>query len=262
LEQRRGNLEAAFETGRTTWPNVPLSFQRFSSRIVELAVSTADLACHAGDLFLAVACTDRDEAALRSFESDYLSQIPRQIARFALGKDKVDEVLQRVRIKMLLSNPPGISRYRGEGPLSALLYVTAVRVALDTAAIKPIGDDAVLELAADDASTEVQATRHLYGEPFRQALEESFRALSPRDKAILQFNVVDGLNIDAIGAIYGVHRATVARWLVAIRARVFAHLKNTFAIAWKMSTSDLHSLTAVMRDYIHVSAARVLSGNR
>ena len=253
------DLEAAFEAGRTRWPSVSLSFQRFSSRIGELNVSPDDLSRHAGDLLLAVACADHEAAALRAFESDFLSQVPRQIARFALPQDKVDEVLQRVRIKLLLSNPPGISRYRGEGTLGALLYVTAVRVALDATVIKPIGDEDLLEMAAADASTEIQATRHLYGEPFRQALEASFRALSARDKAILQFNVVDGLNIDAIGAIYGVHRATVARWLVAIRARVFAHLKNTFALEWKMSTSDLRSLTAVMRDYIHVSAARVLS---
>ena len=256
------NLEAAFEVGRARWPDVSLSFERFASRVLELNVSPADVSRQAGDLFLAIACADHETSALRSFESEFLSQLPRQIARFALPQDKVDEVQQKVRIKMLLSNPAGISRYRAEGPLSALLYVTAVRVALDATVITPMGDDALPEIAAAEASPEIQVTKHLYGEPFRHALEESFRALSPRDKAILQFNVVDGLNIDAIGAIYGVHRATVARWLVAIRARVFAHLKNTFALAWKMSTSDLRSLTAVMRDDIHVSAARVLSGGR
>ena len=255
------NLEAAFEAGRASWPNVNLSFECFASRIAELNVNPDDLSRHASDLFLAVAVADHHAAALRSFESDFLAQVPRQIARFALPGDKVDEVQQKVRIKMLLSNPPGISRYRGEGPLSALLYVTAVRVALDTAAIKPIGDDALLEMAAADAGTEIEVARNLYGEQFREALEESFRALSARDKAILQFNVVDGLNIDAIGAIYGVHRATVARWLVAIRAREFAHLKTTFGLKWKMSTSEVRSLTAIMRDHVHLSAARVLSGS-
>lgn len=256
------NFEAAFEAGRASWPSVNLSFERFASRVAELNVNFEDLARHAGDLFLAVACADHDAAALRSFESDFLSRIPRRIARFALSDDKLDEVRQRIRMKMLLSNPPGISRYRGEGPLSALLYVTAVRVALDAAMIKPIGDEALLELAAADAGTEVEVARSLYGERFRDALEESFRALLARDKAILQFHVVDGLNIDAIGAIYGVHRATVARWLVAIRTRVFTHLKTTFALKWKMSTSELRSLTVVMREHIHLSAARVLSDSR
>jgi RNA polymerase sigma-70 factor (ECF subfamily) len=256
------NLEAAFEQGRATWPSVSLPVERFASRVAELNVNPDDLSRQAGDLFLAVACADHEPAALRCFESDFISQIPRQIARFALSDDQVDEVRQRIRIKMMLSNPPGISRYRGEGPLSALLYVTAIRVALDAAMIKPVGDEALLELAAADAGTEIEVARNLYGERFREALEQSFGALSVRDKAILQFHVVDGLNIDAIGAIYGVHRATVARWLVAIRARVFAHLKNTFALKWKMSTSELRSLTVVMREHIHISAARVLSGHQ
>ena len=163
---------------------------------------------------------------------------------------------------MLLSNPPGISRYRGEGPLAALLYFIAVRVELETAAIKPLRDDALLELAAAETGFEESKSRGTSADE-RFGRRSKSLALSPgRGKVLLQFHVVDGLNIDAIGAIYGAHRATVARWLVAIRTRVFANLKERFALKWKMSTSELRSLTKVMRNYVHLSAARVLSGSR
>src|SRR5437667_270564 len=59
--------------------------------------------------------------------------------------------------------------------------------------------------------------RGRYLEDFRGALAASFRQLAPRERALLRLHFVNGLNIEAIGTAYGVHRATVARWLVAIR---------------------------------------------
>lgn len=62
-----------------------------------------------------------------------------------------------------------------------------------------------------------------------------------------------------IGRIYHVHRATVARWLVAIRGRVFDDLRGRVALNWGTSTNDLRSLVRILRDEIHVSARRILT---
>jgi RNA polymerase sigma-70 factor, ECF subfamily len=140
------------------------------------------------------------------------------------------------------------------------VHVTAVRLAIDLVAPEHAARSNVdlMELVAPEQTPEIETARNLYEERFRTALEEIFQHLPAREKTILRLHVVDGLNIDAIGAIYRVHRATAARWLVAIRTRVYDRLKKDFAIRWKASSSDLRSLVSLLRDHIHITAKRVL----
>ena len=70
--------------------------------------------------------------------------------------------------------------------------------------------------------------------------------------------MVDDLNIDAI---YAVHRATAARWLVAIRTLVYDKLKEEFALRWKASSSGLRSIVRLLRDHIHITAKRALGSD-
>jgi RNA polymerase sigma-70 factor (ECF subfamily) len=254
------NVIAAFEAGRARWPGVELPLDAFAAHLEALEVDPGDLALRGTDLFLATACAAGDAAALRHFDASYVSGVDGRVARFELSADKVDELRQKLRTKLLMGPSLGIRRYRGRAPLAAWLHVTAVRVAIDIAALVPrSGTDVDLfELVGADQTPEIETARRQYQDRFRLALEESFRELSARDKTILRLHVVDGLNIDAIGAIYGVHRATAARWLVAIRARVYDRLKQQFAMQWHASSSELRSLVWLLRDHIHITAKRVL----
>ncbi len=100
--------------------------------------------------------------------------------------------------------------------------------------------------------------KHAYRDRLIGALEESIQSLDARDKTLLRLNVVDGLNIDVIGRIYKVHRATVARWLVAIRRKIFDDLRARAALHWGASSGDLRSLVRILGDDIHLSARRIL----
>jgi len=44
--------------------------------------------------------------------------------------------------------------------------------------------------------------------------------LTPRDRVLLRMHTLDGLTIDQIASVQGVHRATVARWLERARELV------------------------------------------
>jgi len=50
-----------------------------------------------------------------------------------------------------------------------------------------------------------------------------------RERTLLRMPLVDRLNIDRLGVIYRVNRATVARWLVAIRRRLFEEVRRELA---------------------------------
>jgi RNA polymerase sigma-70 factor (ECF subfamily) len=196
-----------------------------------LEVTKDDLSLRGPDLFLATACGAGDQAAIRHFDATYVRTVDRRVARFELSADKLDDLRQKVRTKLLMGPAPGIRNYRGQAPLGAWLHVTAVRLAIDIGqwCRSPRGHRS-LELLPGTES-EIETVRNLDQERFRAALEESFQALTAREKTILRLHVVDGLNIDAIGAIYAVHRATAARWLVAIRTRVYERLKDELRAA-------------------------------
>src|SRR4051812_30570365 len=240
----RPGLLAAFEAGRARWPDIALPLVNFSARIEAIEVADDDLSLRGPELFLAAACAAGDRAALRHFEATFIAGIDGRVARFKLPPDKLDELRQKVRTKLLLGPSPGIRRYRGRAPLGAWLHVTAVRLAIDIAAAPPApGIDVDLwDLVGTEQTPELEAARKQYHDRFRAALEDSFNTLSAREKTILRLHVVDGLNIDAIGTIYGVHRATVARWIVGIRTRVYDRLKKDFAARWNSSSSELRSI--------------------
>ena len=169
------------------------------------------------------------------------------------------QMYQKIRTKLLMGPSPGIGTYQGRAPLSAWVHVTAVRLAVDFAASSTQDENTELfDLVASEETPEIETARRLYQERFRKSLEDVFQALSPRDKTILRLHIVDGLNIDAIGAIYAVHRATAARWLVGIRTKAYDRLKKDLALHWNASSSELRSLVSLLRDHIHITAKRVL----
>jgi RNA polymerase sigma-70 factor (ECF subfamily) len=90
------------------------------------------------------------------------------------------------------------------------------------------------------------------------ALENGLRTLSARDKAILRFHFIDGMTIDALGAVYRVHRATAARWLVDIRKRLFESVRQQLAIDLRTTPSEFWSLLNAVGSDLQVSLTRLL----
>jgi RNA polymerase sigma-70 factor (ECF subfamily) len=257
-------LVLAYEAGRRAWPDLDLDHGRFAQRAREGRVAPEDLRARAADLFLAYACADGNQAALRQFEAAILSRVEIYVGRLGMSAPALDETRQRVRVKLLTGDPPAIARYRGRGPLAAWVRVTTVRLALDLAAAEEGGaptsaDGDLLEMTAPlDDNPEIEAARALYRHRFQAGLETSLAGLSTRDKTLLRLHVVEALNVDEIGRIYRVHRATAARWLVAIRNRIFQSLRKELGLRKIAASSELRSLAGLLRDEIHLSAVRIL----
>jgi RNA polymerase sigma-70 factor (ECF subfamily) len=258
--------EIVFLAGRTTWPDVTLPFERIAGRASQLDGSLIRLADHAADLFLAFACAEGEPEALRHFESEMLSQLEVYVARFRLAPHVLDELRQQVRVKLLVGSAPGIAQYRGNGPLRGWLRVTAVRMAIDlgrsareTAAWP---DTHLLDLALGiHEGPEQGAGRRLYRERFRAALERALAALDKRDKTLLRLAAIDNLSGEAIGAIYRVHRSTVARWFVAIRTQVLLSVRQELRLPKAPAASEIRSLVNLLRDDIDISARRILASS-
>jgi RNA polymerase sigma-70 factor (ECF subfamily) len=97
-----------------------------------------------------------------------------------------------------------------------------------------------------------------YREDFKVALQAAMAGLSARDRTVLRLHWVDGLNIDKIGAVYRVHRSTVARWIAQCRKQLLEDTKRALKARLQVSHSELHSLVGLLRSQLHLSVSRVL----
>lgn len=255
-------LDEAFSAGRQAWPGINLDRQAFASRIGVMALDPGALAQRGPDLYLAVACLENDPVALTLFERTFLAQVPRQLGRLLLSREEEDELRQRLRVKLLVGPTAKILEFKGSGPLGAWVRVCALRLALDLTAapeiLKKNDTQALDTLMAATPGGEVLLDAERHREAFRMALQEALAALTTKDKTILRLHFLDGMNIDSLGVMFRVHRATVARWLVSIRSGVLNHVRQRLSLDFGASASEARSLVRLLGNDVQLSIQRIL----
>jgi RNA polymerase sigma-70 factor (ECF subfamily) len=269
LERR---VEELLHTSRATWTGIEVDPAGFAQHLGRHLSREQDFegslsATRGPDLYLAFACLSGNSKAIRVLERDILRGVPSAVRRLRLPKSSVDEVTQLVRHKLLVGDggQPKIADYAGRGPLESWVRVVAVRVAL-TLLRKRGGDqapgtadDALVDIASPGHDPELRLIRARYAGECRAALEAAFRTLSPQDRTILRLHFVDGLNIDQIGGIYRVHRATVARWISRSRTTLLEETKTALKAVLKLSTGEFDSLMGAVRSELHLSLSGLLA---
>jgi RNA polymerase sigma-70 factor (ECF subfamily) len=266
-ETLRGLVEAA----RRAWPALDLPPETFVRHLAERLPADPEgdplavvAATHAADLYLACACARGDELAIAEFDRTFIAQISKYLSRADALPAVADEVKQTLRASLLVGNGeilPRIAGYSGRGPLGAWLRVTATRAALrlrDTERARNpanAGDAAVFPARGDP---EIDYLRTHYAEDFRGAFEATLASLSPREGSLLRLHFLDGMTIEAIGALYRVSGRTVKRWLARTRRRILDETHRRLAERLRISASDLDALIGLLRSRLDVSIVRFL----
>jgi RNA polymerase sigma-70 factor (ECF subfamily) len=256
--------DGVLDAGRTFWPDVTVPAEAVRHHLAVHRVDGETARTRAGDLYLAAGCAAGIASAVAAFERTYLPQVGRYVGKLVLSPDQADEVRQRLRIRFLVGPPPRIALYNGLSPLGAYLRVAAVHIALDlVASAGPRPPDASTEdlaarLGAPPDDAELMVIRQRYLPMFQAALEAAIQSLTPRDKTLLRLHLLDAIGVEAIGTMYRVHRATAARWLVDIRRRLFASVREQLALDLAASPSELRSLFAMVQPVLHASVSRLL----
>lgn len=263
LPEFEAAMRQAHQAAQRAWPGVALSEGAFAARLRQLGVGPEELRTRGTDLFLAAACGAGLPGAIAAFERVFLSEVEGYVRTTGLTPDLLDELKQQLRVKLLTGPAPRIAEYRGHGPLGGWVRVCALRAALDlVASRKPAAnnDPAAIEALVDDGvDPELAALKARYQPQFRAALEGALGALTAREKTLLRMHFLDGMSIDAMGVVYRVHRATIARWLAAARAKVMNSVSEKLSLDLQASSSDLHSLMGVLRSELDVSVRRIIA---
>jgi RNA polymerase sigma-70 factor (ECF subfamily) len=259
--------QAMLDTAHTTWPHVRIEPARLvefvAHRLAGSDLAAALATAPAADLMLAAACAEQEPTAHAAFDA-ILTEVDAAGASTRSPRDLIDDVKQLLRVQLLVvkdGKPPGITGYRGKGPLRGWVRITATRElirhqrkrARETPSDRPL--DEALGDAGDPLLSQLKAE---YRTEFASALREAIAELGPEDRTLLRQQIVDQLSIDEIGAAFGVHRATAARWLLRARGALVTATRGRLAARLKLSVDEIDSVIRLVQSQLDASVVRYL----
>lgn len=269
LDGLEETLLGLWNAGRQTWPNLPVNVEAFVRHLAQVVDDLAALPSLRGDdLYFAVACVTGVPGAAEIFERRFAADIDAVIRRQGLASRR-DEIAQRLRRDLFVGTerrPPFLTTYGGRGPLGSWLKVVALRGAMDVARElakarkrEVGGDDVIFERAAATApDAELAHLKAQYGPAVKRAFEEAFAALESRDRQLLRFQYIDGLNPDQTAALFRISRATAARHRKRAVERLLRATRDRLRAGLALSDRECDSVMKLVRSQLDLSMSRLL----
>jgi RNA polymerase sigma-70 factor (ECF subfamily) len=233
------------------WPELPPPDDRFDAFVQQRAGGALETAQpYAADLFVvhhALLGNARAVAAVQAL----LSQLRPVLRRTGASASLIDELVSELPFELLAPRAdaqPRLAAYAGRGPLAGWLRVVAVRNLVERRRRGGVQlDDGVLEnLAASELGPELAMFRTTYRDEIAAAMKAAIAGMEPRHRLLLRQHYVDGLNIDQLAALHGVHRATAARRLVGVREELAATVRDRLMTKLGVGGSTLDSIVRLV----------------
>jgi RNA polymerase sigma-70 factor (ECF subfamily) len=265
-------VAAAWQLAATTHPAITVTpgdwFAYVGARLGD-GDPAADLARrNAADLYLACGCVRGDVRALEALEALILPEVVRKLAALRLAADQRAEVIQALRVRMLVaaSGDCELASYDGRAPLVTWLRVAAAQMAqrLSGRASRhaPLDDDRLDEISPGVPDPSLAYLKRHYGAQFRRAFAEAVAGLTARDRNLLRFAIVDELGIEQIAAIYHVHRATAGRQLRQARELLVTATRDRLRAILGVSEPELDSILRSAMSLSELTLRQVLVAGR
>ena len=261
-------LAGHFAAGRAAYPDVAVAEARFATEIARRAGEGAGperwAALRGDHLYLAIACADGDTVALARLDAEFLDEVDACAKRMRATPDQGAEVRAHLRRILFVSEPgrpSAVSAYSGRGDLRSYIRVIATRelVRVINKGKREIGvEDEVLDLLSPPGDPELVYLRDQYRGDVDAAMRDAVLALPEQSRALLRYHLIEGWSIDRIGTLYGVHRATAARWVNTAREELGDAIRAEVAKRLQIATDDVASIVRMVQSRIDVSLARLL----
>ncbi len=275
-------LRAQLEEARGLWPQLTLDSLSFmvylgdrlgrDEQVLEQVVEavrqgTLPPFLSVSELYLACACATGLPGAVEAFEQRYGGALAALARRFSRAHRPPEDLAQTLREKLFVrlpDRPPRIADYRGVGHLENWLRVAATRAFVDESRRAqrserevPTDEAAIFEHGGPD--WEVRFLKARYRQAFRQAFTEALGALPAEERSLLRFHTVQGLSIDQLGGLYGIHRSNAARRLARVRDKLLTLTRSELMTRLQINRTEFESIMGLIHSHLDVSVARLLA---
>jgi RNA polymerase sigma-70 factor len=181
-------------------------------------------------------------------------------SRSRLPDDIVDEARQRVLERIMLGSPPKIAQYDGRAPLGSWLRVSIAREAiyLHKRGQREVDlSEELLVLPSTATDPELELFKRAFRSTYRAAFEAAVESLSTRERSILRQHLVLLMSIDELATVYGVHRATTARWVADAKDGLGKRLRSELATRLKMSQPEIDRVIGLVESRLDITVHRI-----
>ncbi len=264
-------LSAFVARARAAHPTVHVDDRAFARYVAERFEPGQQLdGTHAEGLYLACGCALGNEHALRELERT-ASMVMNACYRRLGFQQWGEEISQRVMRAILVHDGetgPSLMRYNGRGSLANWVRVVTVREAyrLTRAERKKsqreVGgvEERIMDQAViDEANPELLHLKRDYRAKFKLSFQQAFLRLEHRERNILRYQYLDGLNLEQIGTIYDASRATVARWRASARAQLLAETRRIMRDEFNVPLDEFDGAIRLIESAMDVSLSRLLT---
>jgi RNA polymerase sigma-70 factor (ECF subfamily) len=100
-----------------------------------------------------------------------------------------------------------------------------------------------------------------YRRELKAAFAAAFATLDARSRNVLRSHYLEGLNIDEIGVLNGVHRTTAARWRADARQSLLKATRRQLQESLGANVTEVDSILRMIRSQLDVSLSRLLRGS-
>lgn len=252
-------VERQLDQAVTRWPSLGVSHDALVRRLVDVIERCTPApesleALRPAEQVLVVACLQERPGAIEALEATAFGGL-RAVARRFKGLMTEAELTQRVRTKLLVPHErtePQLATFMGATSLARWVRVVAVRVGLDAARAdgRRGARERALPSALPQRDPEFYWMRQLYTDDFERVLGACLDALSSRDRNLLRAQVTHGMTLDDMARMWGVHRATIARWLRATRLELVAAVRTGLRAETGLSESEVDSVIALIHSAV------------
>lgn len=269
-------MDEVLVRARASWPGVALSLEAFAAALERhrppfLAAPAPDGGgwldgLRGEELYLAAACAAGDEVAVRHLERLAFEGLEKTLARIDGSSAFVDEVKQELRLHLLVparGGVPRLAQYAGRGSLVGWVHVAAARVALNLK--RRSGPDALAlgsfqgGVSSDAGAVAVDAETAYLRERYRDQLQVAFREavgeLTARQRNILRMHFLDGVPLERLALLYGLHRTTLGRWVTKSCEQVLARTRRHLSSKAQLPPKAMDSLILLLRSELDFSAS-------
>lgn len=259
------SLASVLEEARATWPAVTLDLQRFVTFIAarvspeERALDGLRQLC-TRDLYLACACLEQDERAIRLFLDKLFPSLAVPLERLKLSPAEIEETQSLLRRELFTPRThaaPTLSNYLGRGALKSWLRVVAVRTAMHQIGrhrAEIPSTQRALDLALEPAmDPELELLKRRYTDSFKQAFRAALETLSPRERLVLRQRYIDRVGANQLAELYGVHRTTITRWVDGAQEKLLERTRQRLIEDLALSASECESLVRLVRSRLDLT---------